>query len=273
MSRSTASVSPRAISPVVEPIAGLVRRWALAWVTLGDVQAAEQVLAPEYRIRISGTVLDGRAAYVEGGLGQIERFEGWTLTVHELIFNGERVAVRFTLHGADRARELRRAAWGGVAMFRTDGHQLTECFAEEDYFSRRRQLAEGRSDAIAPPGAAPWNVQPADPSPEAEATVRDWLADGRFSAVALDDGAAGGLIDDPELELHELFSAGEQVAFHGRLSGSYAGGLDGCDAPAGASAAHDFAGLVTVADGQVRGGRVIRDRLGMLRALSDSAAQ
>jgi hypothetical protein len=246
----------------------LVRRWALGWVTLGDPQVAEHVLAPEYRIRISGTVLDGRDAYVAGGLGQIERYAGWTLTTHALICTGERVAVRFTLHGADHAREGREAAWGGVAMFRWDGRQLTECFAEEDYFSRRRQVSGGARPPIEAPAAAPWNTAPRGADPEAEERVRAWLGDGRFAGATLDDGDAVPLLDRVELKLHELFSAGDQVAFHGRLTGAYAGGLEGCEAAPGTPAAHDFSGLVSVAGGEVTGGHVIRDRLGMLRALS-----
>ena len=254
----------------MDPMVSLVRRWALGWVTLGDTEVAETILSPEYRIRISGTVLDGRVAYIAGGLGQIERFAGWSMTVHDLVCTGDRAAVRFTLSGADSQRKLRTAAWSGVAMFRWDGRWLTECFAEEDYFSRRRQLADGRCDAIDSPAPAPWNASVQGADPAAEAAVSTWLQTGRFDGAAVDDelpGSSSPLIEEPALELHELFSAGDRVAFHGRVSGAYSGGLDGSRAPAGAPAAYDVAGLVRVAGGAVAGGQVVRDRLGMLREL------
>jgi hypothetical protein len=70
-----------------------------------------------------------------------------------------------------------------------------------------------------------------------------------------------------ECEVHELFSAGEWVAFHVAQTGAYLGGLDGLDDLVGREAVLEVAGLVHVSDGRVVGGRVVRDRLGTARAL------
>ena len=118
---------------------------------------------------------------------QLGRFPGLVVSVHQLIHNGERVALRFTEHGAS-ARLERRAAWGGVALFESDGSRLTKCFAEEDYLSRRRQLDGGDPDPIDRPATAPWTTAIEPPDPAADL----------------------------------LFSAGRDVAFHGVRRGAAA---------------------------------------------------
>ena len=256
---------------------GLVRRWAVEWLAGADPGVCEEILADSYRIHIGGHVLDGREDYVAGTVAQLQRFPGLGLTVHELICSGDppcqggsRIAVRFTEHGAAPRLEGRAAAWAGVALFAVDGARLVDCWAEEDYLSRRRQLDVGTADPIEAPAAAPWSAEPVAGDPAAEAVARAWLAAGDLSAVTLDDGWLGhptpALLADPSIELDALFCAGQRVAFHGRQSGRYAGGLDGVPAD-GRSAAHHLAGVVTVADGEVTCGRIVRDRLGLARSL------
>lgn len=256
----------------MDPMVSLVRRWAVEWIAAADPSVCAEILAPEYQILIGGYVLGPRERYIEGTVEQLDRFPGLGLTVHELIRSEGRLAVRFTEHGASVKLDDRAAAWGGIALFRWNGEQLTECFAEEDYLARRRQLAGGRCDPIDRPSPAPWNATHVEPDPEAEAVVRAWLATGGFAGAELDDAWLGRpaplLLDDPETELTELFSAGPRVAFHGLQRGRYAGGLEGIDAAPGSEAAHHLVGLVTVADARVSEGRVIRDRLGMQRALA-----
>jgi hypothetical protein len=255
----------------VPPLVCLVRRWAVDWLASADPEICNEILAPGYRIVIGGYTLGPRDAYIAATVEQLKRFPGLGLTIHELIWSGDSLAVRFTEHGASVKLDGRQAAWGGVALFRSDGRRLTECFAEEDYFSRRRQLSEGRCDPIEPPAPAPWNTRAGVADPAAEAAVRDWLQRGSLSDVELDDGwtgqEAGLLLEDPVFECNELFSAGDRVAFHGRQLGHYAGGLDKAGGRAGAEASHHLAGIVRVIGGQVSSGRVVRDRLGLQRAL------
>ena len=119
---------------------------------------------------------------------------------------------------------------------------------EEDYHSRRRQLATrtprpGRRTRPRRRGRP--RRRPADP--EAEEAVRDWLDTGdlaRDGAVALDDGWCGhdtpALLDGPQCARSEMFSAGDRVAFHVVQSGRYRGGLPDTDGAEGrpSSSAH-----------------------------------
>jgi hypothetical protein len=224
----------------------LVRRWCVDWLARADARVCEEILAPDYTLLIGGFTLGPREAYIEATLKQLGRFPGLGLTVHELIAAEDHVALRFTEHGASPKHG--EAAWRGIALFRWDGSRLSECFAEEDYYGRRRQFDTGSCDPIDPPAAAPWNSVPLARDAAAEQVVRDWLDAGDLGVAALDDGRPF----DVELEgaeVNELFSAGSRVAFHGRLGGAL-----------------HLAGLVEVRNGEVVGGHVIRDRLGLSRA-------
>lgn len=254
------------MSAIVDPL----RRWAVEWLSARRPEVCEQILTPDYGILIGGFHLHPRENYVEGTLEQLDRFPGLGITVHELIHNGEWAAVRFTEHGPSARHDGQPAAWGGVALFRWDGERLSECFAEEDYLSRRRQLKSGECDSVEPPQAAPWAVPALAPDPAAEDAVQRWLEGSDFPDVDCDDAWIGARdpipLAEPSTELNAIFSAGDKVGFHGRRRGRYLGGLEGVDAE-GEEAVLHFAGLVTVAGGEVVGGRVVRDRLGMSRAL------
>lgn len=261
----------------MEPMLGLMRRWGVQWLGGGDPMVPDAIMAPGYRVSIGGFVLEGRDAYVAGTLdGLVNRYPGVGLTVHELICNGDSVALRFTEHGADPRRDDTPVAWGGVALHHSDGGLLTHSFAEEDYLSRRRQVAAGACDPIEPPAPAPWNTAAQAPDEEAERTVRGWLAHGDLAGADLDDDWLGHdappLLHDATIDVDDLFSAGRSVAFHGVQRGRYAGGLEGLAPTDYEERSLPLAGLVTVGDdGSVRG-RVVRDRLGLHRALSKAAA-
>jgi hypothetical protein len=254
-----------------------LRRWAVEWLSARRPEICEEILTPEYSILIGGFLLDGREAYVEGTLEQLDRFPGLGLTIHELITSGDRAAIRFSEHGASTRHGGSAAAWEGIALFGWDGERLDRCGAEEDYLSRRRQLADGVPDLIEAPAPAPWNTAPVAPDPAAEAAVRAWLEAPDFESVTCDDGRRGASdpipLEDPEVELDDLFSAGSRVAFHGTRRGRYGGGLAGLEDRQGAAAELHFAGLVTVVDGAVVDGRVVRDRLGLSRALQKAPSR
>ena len=71
-------------------------------------------------------------------------------------------------------------------------------------------------------------------------------------------------------DISVLFSAGPRVAFHAVQHGPLTG-EDPRFAGDGEAMLH-LAGVVRVAGGQVTGGRVIRDRLGLLRRLTTDQA-
>ena len=257
----------------VDPFVGLVRRWAVDWLAAADPAVCEEILAPEYSLLIGGYLLDGRTDYVPATVAQLERFPGLGVTVHHLIASTDGVAVRLSEHGASAKLGFRPAGWGAVALFQWDGERLSGCFAEEDYYSRRRQLAVGGAcDPIERPAPAPWTTPPGDPDPAAEDVVRRWLSRGDFAGADVDDSWLGHdasvALDDVSVDVNHLFSAGPEVAFHAHLTGTYAGGLDGLDEARGREVTLHAAGIVEVSDDAVAGGFVVRDRLGLSRALA-----
>ncbi len=256
---------------------GLVRRWAVDWLGGQHPEACEDILAPGYALLIGGYLLGPRETYVPATMAQLSRYPGLVVTVHRLVASGDRVAIVFSESGASVRLGGRAAAWSGVSLFRGDGSRLTHCWAEEDYYGRRRQLATGLCDPVAAPAPAPWDTAPSEPDPAAEDAVRAWLAgpDLRAAEVVCDDEATGQsadrLLEVASCQVNELFSAGDEVAFSAVQTGRYLGGLDGLDDLVGATAVLNVAGLVQVRGGRVTGGRVVRDRLGAARALREAA--
>ncbi len=256
----------------------LVRRWSVDWLNGQHPEVCADILGPEYTLLIGGFRLGPRAEYVPATLAQLARYPGLVVTVHQVVNGGDLVAVAFSEHGASARLMGRAAVWSGIAVFGWDGARLTRCFAEEDYYGRRRQLDSGFCDAVDRPAAAPWDTPVGPPDASAEAVVRAWLgeADLRSVPIVCDDE----YVDQPESRILDvescredvLFSAGEQVAFHVAQGGRYVGGLDGLDDLLGAPASLELSGIVTVRGGRVVGGRVIRDRLGLARNLRSAAA-
>lgn len=181
--------------------------------------------------------------------------------LHELMTDGERVAMHFTEHHP-------AAAWAGIGLWEWDGERLTRNVTEEDYHSRRRQLAERRCDPIEPSAAAPWAEQPVPRDTAAESAVRAWLDRGDLAPAVLDEGKLGPpLLDVEHVDVDELFSAGRRVAFHAVQHGRYRSGLPGTDGAEGTPVQLGLAGLLTVDEAGGVSGRVMRDRAGLRRAL------
>jgi hypothetical protein len=256
----------------MDPLVGLMRRFALDWLGRADVDACAGIMAEDYSILIGGHTLAGREdAYIPGTLAQLHRFPGLLLTVSDLFTDGDRVAMRFTEHGPSEADDMAPAAWGGIGLFFWDGERLTRNVTEEDYHSRRRQLAERVSDPVESPAPAPWAALPQAADPAAEATVRTWLERGSLDGLVVDDGWTGQptppLLDVTGVAVGELFSAGDRVAFQVVQTGRYLGGLPGADGAEGREASMSVVGMVTAgADGTVTG-RAVRDRVGLRRAV------
>ena len=258
----------------VEPLVGLMRRFAVELINGHDAAVCAEIMAPDYRLRIGGQLIAGRDEhYVPAIQSQFDQFPGMGMTVHRLLVSGDRCALHFSEHGASGGSGGRLAAWQGIALYRSREGRLGDCVVEEDYFARRRQLTSGLVDPIAPPSVAPWDTVAQAPDLQAEAVVRRWLEQSWPAAtkdLLCDDEHLGSgpqlAFEVTAVEVTELFSAGSEVAFHVRQSGRYRGGLPGI--PGASTAAALFcAGIVEVADGAVRAGSVIRDRAGLQRAL------
>lgn len=256
----------------------LVRQWSVDWLNGQHREVCDQILHPDYTLLIGGYTLGPREVYVPATLAQLGRYPGLVVTVHQVVNAGDRVALVFTEHGASARLEGRAAAWSGVALFVGDGQGISRCYAEEDYWGRRRQLDAGVPDPVAAPAVAPWDTPVGKPDLIAEEAVRRWLAGPRLRSapVGCDDEATGQppteLLDVEQCRVDELFSAGDQVAFHVAQTGRYLGGLDGLEKLVGETMTVESAGIVTVHDGQVIDGRVVRDRLGAARGLQAASA-
>ncbi|WP_219413508.1 nuclear transport factor 2 family protein [Pseudonocardia nigra] len=260
----------------MEPFVALIRRYVVDYTNRHDTSVCAEIMEPDYVLRMGPHVVAGRdGAYIPAAQAQFRQFPGLGLTVHEIVTNGERLAMRFSEHGASVRHGGAVAVWGGLGLYAWNGTRLTANLVEQDYLARRRQLASNGPDAVESPAPAPWDTTAEPVVPDAERLVRDWIADGLpGEAVRYDDGTAGPKIDDVEVAVDDLFSAGDRVAFRITRRGHYLGGLDElADLALGATAELHMVGLVTVSGGRVTGGRIVRDRLGLARALSRGATR
>jgi len=240
---------------------------------MGGAQAVDRHRASgRLPVRERIALLTDEGSWFEtGALAQPERRMDKKVP-NEIICSGDRLALRFTEHGASARHDGARAAWGGIGLYRWDGQRLLENHVEQDYFARRRQLAEDAPDPVEPPAVAPWDTRSVPADPAAETVVRRWLAAGDLAGVTVDDGHPScSLIGAERIGFNAPFSAGSHVAFHAVQHGPLTG-EDPRFAGDGEAMLH-LAGVVSVAGGRVTGGRVIRDRLGLLRRLSRAAGR
>lgn len=258
----------------LSPSARALRGFAVDFLTSHDVGAVEWVMDPAYRLSIGGHLFDGRDdRYLPATTAQLDQFPGLTVTVHDVILGQDDVAMRFTEHGASLRDDGRVAAWRGITLFRLTDGRLSQGWAEEDYFARKRQLKSGQPDAVAPPALAPWD-QPVLPREAAvETIVRDWLpgiiGHAVVDPVLVDGPAFDQLIDVDRVVTSHLFSAGSRAAAHVACHGRYRGGFADVDpALVGAPVVLRLAAMIDVRDEVVTRAQVSGDRLGLHRQLA-----
>ena len=238
----------------MEPFVALMRRYVIDYTNSHDLSVCDEIMEPGYLVHIAGWALERDAMYKPAVESIFARFPGLCLAIHEIVTNGERLAMRFAEHAADA--EGRACCWAGIALYRWNGAKLTECRVEQDFLAQRRQLASGVADSLEAPHLDPWTTTRAAARDEAaERAVAEWLR-------------AGGLAErEPTIapkttEILDLFSAGARVAFHASIDGAYRGGLPDCDAHRGEDARLLVAGLATVEGGRVADVKLVADRLG-----------
>lgn len=265
----------------MEPFVALMRRYCIDYTNSHDQKVCDEIMAPEYVVHISGFDLPRDAAYKPAVTRVFARFPGLQLQVHELVTNGERLAMRFSEHGAAADAAGRLAAWGGIGLYRWNGRQLLENFVEQDFLAQEEQLATGVPAPLESPHLDPWLATRAEPAnARAEAVVREWLARGDLRAAkgAVIDGSwhaplAPSPLEVESVAVNDLFSAGARVAFHVTQRGRYRGGLPGLDAShAGSAMSLRCVGLAQVEGDEVRALRAVTDRLGSRMALAQDAA-
>lgn len=264
---------------MIHPLAALLRGFAVEFITGHDIDVAKRIMAPEYCLSIGGHLLNGRdSEYLPPTTAQIYQFPGLCVTVHDVMYGDNALAMKFTEHGASARDGGRAATWRGISLFRTDGERLRWGWAEEDYFARKRQLTTGCCDTVDPPHAQPWDVQPAAPNPESEAIARRWLCSPDeqaglqgadwLSQIGAADPKPEALVDVQSTAIDEIFSAGERVAFHLEHEAVYKGGFADIDpVHVGRAVTVRAAGMLTIRNGSVVGASITTDRLGLYRHL------
>lgn len=244
----------------------LLRRWVVDYFNSHDRSVAHEFMLPTYALEIGDHVFAGRdEQWLPAVDQQMQAFPGIGMTVHQVVSEHDRVAVYFSEHGATKGR---MAVWSGVGIYRSNGQHLTGCIAQEDYMTRQRQLKSGICDAVEAPAVSPWDTLPLGPNPAAEALVRHWLTRSwpqTHQSIRCDDEHITGMplhFKVQSVELTELFSSGDDVAFHARQTGQYLGGFAGIEA-SNKSWLLNVNGILRVQDAQVTSGRIIRDRGGL----------
>jgi hypothetical protein len=263
----------------IHPLACLLRGFAVDFITGHNLDVVERIMAPEYCLSIGGYLLNGRdTEYLPPTAAQINQFPGLTVTVHDVVYGENTIAMQFTEHGRSRADQNRGATWRGITLFRTDGERLRWGWAEEDYFARKRQLSSGTCDHVDAPHAAPWDVQPGVASSALEVQARAWLdtpsslfqREDAFwlSSVSDNDPHPQTLIDIDYVEVDELFTADDRVAFHALYHGHYKGGFKDVDKELiGRPIVLRAAGILTFNSTELLTAAVTVDRLRLYRSL------
>jgi len=255
----------------------LMRRYCHDYTNRQDFAACDTIMVPDYTLHMGTHVLKGRdTQYKPATSKQFQQFPGLCLTINEVVTCGDRLCLRFSEHGASVRHSGAVAAWGGIGLYKWDGERLTENFVEQDYYSRRGQLARGVPLPVETSALAPWDTQPAPANPSAEQIVGTALQQNdltQIEGVVFDDEWTGAprqrVIEARSAVIDDLFSAGDQVAFHAAVMGRPAD-----DFPAGDATRRNqdsvlhMSGLVTLENGRIVRGRVIRDRLGLYRRLT-----
>jgi predicted ester cyclase len=260
------------------PFAALLRRYSYAYTASHDVSVCPQIITDDYVLRMGEHTLLGRdGAYIPASQRQFRQFPTLGFTVHDLVLGEDRAALSFTEHGYS-VRHGAGSAWKGVSLYRWDGRRLTECRVEQDYHSRRSQQLSGQPTPVVSPGLDPWAGQPEPLNATTAEVSRTWLNQNGIAdapAGALDDEHSAPvqrmMLDEPEVTVLDLFTAGARAAFHIRIDGRYSGGLIGQDRHIGRRASLYASGLLTVSHGTVTNARIVTDRLGAERRMQHTA--
>ncbi len=256
--------------------AHLLRGFAVDFLTAHNLDAVEAIMEPDYCLSIGGHQFGGRDdGYLPVTAAQLEQFPGLCVTVHDTVIGPDAAAMRFTEHGASVRHGGRFSTWGGVTLFRIVNGRLHRGWAEEDYYARKRQLANGLCDAVKAPAPAPWDA-PCEASDDAIVALASawisnpasWTDTSRIDEISADGPRFADLVAIEAITVNQLFSAGNRGAFHLSCTGSYSGGFEDVDpARIGKSVTLRLAGIFDVAGGQISRVQVTANRLGLHRSL------
>ena len=253
----------------------LMKHYVVDYTNSHDQAETAKIMEPDYHLRMGPYDVVGRdTAYYAATRKQMDQFPGLGLTVHEVWTSGERLMMRFSEHGASNRHDGALTAWGGIGLYRWNGDRLVSNSVEQDYFSRARQMKTRAPNPVEGPAIAPWDTAADAPDAAAEATVRAWLEAGQLArtpGVLCDDAWTGAeveaVVDQDEIILNDMFSAGSHIGFHATQIGALLADFAPTKAEVGRKVELHMAGIVHVMDGVVTSGRIIRNRLDLQRTL------
>lgn len=264
----------------MEPFVALMRRYCIDYTSVHDQSLTAELMSVDYEITISGRTM-GMDTYTAAVSAAYRRYPTLVLSVHDMILSGDRLAMRFSEHGAAADDPDNVAVWPGLSLYRWDGEQLVTCRVEQDFLGRDEQTSSGETAALEPPHPDPWATthdQPADE--QAEDAVRGWLEELAADPVAtlaapgvrlLETGDAAPLLAGQDVVVDDLFSAGDRVAAAITLTGSYAGGLAALGDEALGVTGRLPATLLARVDGdRVVEVEMVRDRWGLQRRIASA---
>ncbi len=260
----------------MEPFVALMRRYCIDYTSAHDLSLVDDLMGSGYTMMVSGRSLDVDT-YKEAVTAAFRRYPTLALTVHDMILSGNRLAMRFSEHGAP-AGATNLAVWAGISLYEWDGEKLRTCRVEQDFQGRDEQAASGVVRPLGPGHPDPWATTIDEPADTAtEQALRAWirrLADDPTAALhepgvrLLETGTGPEILADLVVEIDDLFSARDGVAAAITMRGTYAGGLrDLDDSAMGTDGRMQATLLGRVVDGELDELHLVRDRWGLLRRL------
>lgn len=245
----------------MHPFVALMKKYCIDYTNSHDQSLYDEIMEPDYVVHINGMDLVRSTTYASSVETLFAMAPGLGLVVHDFVLNGDRLCMHFSEHSAmPGPNGPALTCWRGIGLYKWNGTRLTENYVEQDYASMQEQILSGQPHPLKPPHIDPWTTtEPVAPDPAAEATVRAWLdrADltdvGVYEIDATRTGAAYEPILDVEtVVVNDLFSAGDRVPFHVRMTGTYRGGLgEPLADKVGAPAATNVVGIATVAGDRI----------------------
>ena len=137
----------------MDPFAALMRTYCIDYTNSHDLSVCDSIMEPDYVVRICGLALERDTAYKPSVEDVFRRFPALGLVVHELVTNGDRLAMRFSEHGATASGV--QACWAGIGLYDWNGSKLVSCRVEQDFWSQRRQLDDGHPRCARAPTSRP----------------------------------------------------------------------------------------------------------------------
>ncbi len=262
----------------MHPLVNLVRRYCVDYVNRHDFSVLREIIEPDYRLHVGGFTLVGRdETYIPTMTKAFAEYPDFGITVHDLFTDGSLITMRFSLHSTSATRHS-SAVWSGVVTYAWNGERITEAWAEEDFFGRRRQIRTGTPDALEAPHPDPWSAKALPRDMVSEQTVRDWLATGTLDQpeVETDDRAVAGTENQPQVAVDDVTvdvvcALRDRVSFRVQQHGTYQGGFEDLDALIGRPVTRGVSGVAELVNGELVRVRAFTDRLELLRRLKGQA--